>query len=102
MLALPAGTTLPIAGEIVEATTRGGQTICLALKPDGELAAFQARCPHRGVPLCHGVFNGDQLICLEHLWRWHINSGKAVRGGHADLLCYGVQATMDEIRLLPP
>jgi hypothetical protein len=25
-----------------------------------------------------------------------------VSGGHADLLCYGVEATMDEIRLLPP
>ena len=30
--------------------------------------ACQASCPHEGVALCEGVFDGEVLTCLEHLW----------------------------------
>ena len=42
--------------------------------------ACQAACPHKGVALCDGVFDGDVLTCLEHLWQWSLRSGGEPRG----------------------
>jgi len=42
--------------------------------------ACQASCPHEGVALCDGVFDGDVLTCLEHLWQWSLRSGGEPRG----------------------
>jgi toluene monooxygenase system ferredoxin subunit len=42
--------------------------------------ACQAACPHQGVALCDGVFDGDVLTCLEHLWQWSLRSGGEPRG----------------------
>jgi toluene monooxygenase system ferredoxin subunit len=42
--------------------------------------ACQAACPHEGVALCDGVFDGDVLTCLEHLWQWSLRSGGEPRG----------------------
>jgi toluene monooxygenase system ferredoxin subunit len=42
--------------------------------------AFQAACPHEGIPLCEGIFDGDVLTCLEHLWQWSLREGGAPRG----------------------
>ena len=42
--------------------------------------ACQASCPHEGVALCEGVFDGDVLTCLEHLWQWSLREGGDPRG----------------------
>jgi toluene monooxygenase system ferredoxin subunit len=42
--------------------------------------ACQAACPHEGVALCDGVFDGDVLTCLEHLWQWSLRTGGEPRG----------------------
>jgi toluene monooxygenase system ferredoxin subunit len=42
--------------------------------------ACQAACPHEGIALCDGVFDGDVLTCLEHLWQWSLRSGGEPRG----------------------
>ena len=42
--------------------------------------ACQASCPHEGVALCEGVFDGDVLTCLEHLWQWSLREGGEPRG----------------------
>lgn len=72
---------IPEIGQLLEATTIQGLRICLARLEDGGLVAFQADCPHRGVPLCQGVLQGGQLICLDHLWRWQALNGKRHAGG---------------------
>lgn len=42
--------------------------------------ACQASCPHEGVALCEGVFDGNVLTCLEHLWQWNLREGGEPRG----------------------
>ena len=42
--------------------------------------ACQASCPHEGVALCEGVFDGEVLTCLEHLWQWSLRDGGEPRG----------------------
>jgi toluene monooxygenase system ferredoxin subunit len=42
--------------------------------------ACQAFCPHEGVALCEGVFDGEVLTCLEHLWQWSLRDGGDPRG----------------------
>ena len=42
--------------------------------------ACQASCPHEGVALCEGVFDGEVLTCLEHLWQWSLRAGGEPRG----------------------
>ena len=42
--------------------------------------ACQASCPHQGVALCEGAFDGEVLTCLEHLWQWSVRDGGEPRG----------------------
>jgi toluene monooxygenase system ferredoxin subunit len=42
--------------------------------------ACQAYCPHEGIALCEGVFDGEVLTCLEHLWQWSLRQGGEPRG----------------------
>jgi toluene monooxygenase system ferredoxin subunit len=42
--------------------------------------ACQAFCPHEGHALCDGIFDGEVLTCLEHLWQWSLRDGGEPRG----------------------
>ena len=42
--------------------------------------ACQAQCPHQGVALCEGSFDGETLTCLEHLWQWNVRQGGEPQG----------------------
>lgn len=42
--------------------------------------ACQAACPHEGIALCEGAFDGEVLTCLEHLWQWSLREGGEPRG----------------------
>lgn len=94
-LRLAAGICLPDPGAIVEAVALDGRQVCLARLDDGELIAFEARCPHRGVPLCQGILEGGTIICLEHFWRWQCRSGAPVNPGHGWLRTYRVDSDGD-------
>jgi toluene monooxygenase system ferredoxin subunit len=53
--------------------------ICIVNAGD-RFFACQASCPHEGVALCEGVFDGEILTCLEHLWQWSLREGGDPRG----------------------
>ena len=49
----------------------GGQAfVVVRLRPDGEVSAFPARCPHRLVPLAAGSVVEGRLQCPAHGWRF--------------------------------
>ena len=54
-------------------------TICVVNAGD-RFFACEASCPHEGVALCDGVFDGEVLTCLEHLWQWSLREGGEPRG----------------------
>lgn len=47
-----------------------GEPVLLARKHDGEVFALRDICPHRAVPLTCGQFDGQEVECCYHGWRF--------------------------------
>ena len=45
-------------------------------KSDGTLFALRDLCPHRGIPLSAGWFDGETVMCKYHGWRFEPCSGR--------------------------
>jgi toluene monooxygenase system ferredoxin subunit len=89
---------LPVNG-IVECEGIGGTKVCVINAGD-RFFACQAACPHEGFALCEGVFDGDLLTCLEHLWQWSLRSGGEPRGlAERPLTMYDVDVENDVVVL---
>ncbi len=50
--------------------------LVLGRKSDGQIFAMRDSCPHRGIPLSHGWFDGNQLTCRYHGWEFEPCSGQ--------------------------
>src|SRR5229473_3279729 len=50
----------------------------LAVGRDGQGLPFALHdaCPHRGMPLSHGRFDGQQVECSYHGWRFEAHTGQ--------------------------
>jgi phenylpropionate dioxygenase-like ring-hydroxylating dioxygenase large terminal subunit len=59
---LKRGRTLPV--------TILGEPILLGRDQDGTAFALADFCPHRGIPLRHGRFDGREVECAYHGWRF--------------------------------
>jgi phenylpropionate dioxygenase-like ring-hydroxylating dioxygenase large terminal subunit len=46
------------------------EPMLLARKHTGEVFALRDICPHRGIPLRHGSFDGKEVACCYHGWRF--------------------------------
>ena len=47
-----------------------GEPLLLGRSREGEVFALRDICPHRGVPLRYGRFDGRELACAYHGWRF--------------------------------
>lgn len=52
------------------ALTICGEPILLGRASDGTVFALRDLCPHRGMPLSHGRFDGREVECCYHGWRF--------------------------------
>lgn len=50
----------------------------ILLKVDGDIYAYEDRCPHEGHPLSLGELEADVLVCLKHLWEFEIKTGRHI------------------------
>src|SRR5580704_2976211 len=50
--------------------------LLLGRKSDGSLFALRDLCPHRGIPLSAGWFDGETVQCKYHGWRFEPCSGQ--------------------------
>lgn len=57
-------------------TTLLGIPLLLGRKQDGALFALRDLCPHRGIPLSAGWFDGETVQCKYHGWRFEPCSGR--------------------------
>lgn len=48
-----------------------GETVLLGRDDNGQVFAMQNVCPHRGVPLTDGTFDGHEIECCYHGWRFN-------------------------------
>ena len=55
------------------------EDVCILNSGDAYYAC-QTHCPHQGIALCEGAFDGEVLTCLEHLWQWSVREGGEPRG----------------------
>jgi len=46
------------------------EPVLLARTHRGEVFALRDICPHRGIPLRHGSFDGHEIACCYHGWRF--------------------------------
>ena len=53
-----------------------GIPMLLGRKSDGALFAMRDLCPHRGIPLSAGWFDGETVQCKYHGWRFEPCSGR--------------------------
>jgi len=52
------------------ATTLLGEPVLLCRGADGGVFALRDICPHRGIPLSYGNFDGREVQCCYHGWRF--------------------------------
>jgi len=63
----------------------GETDIALWRSRSGALAAWNNRCPHRGMRLSHGFVRGESLACLYHGWHYNSAGRCAYIPAHPDL-----------------
>jgi nitrite reductase/ring-hydroxylating ferredoxin subunit len=51
------------------------------------LKAFEGRCPHQGALLGEGELDGETLVCRNHRWRFHAETGKREGGAQCLVAC---------------
>lgn len=64
---------------------------------DGELVAYEDRCPHLANPLSAGVLRDRVLTCAAHEWEFDARTGDGVNPKSACLHRYPVQIEGDRI-----
>ena len=64
------------AGEMTGVDVDG--TSVLLVNVDGDVRAYENRCPHQGWPLDEGEFDGETITCAHHLWEFDARTGLGV------------------------
>ena len=72
----PAVRSLGLKAGATRLTTLLGIPMLLGRKSDGSLFALRDLCPHRGIPLSAGWFDGETVMCKYHGWRFEPCTGR--------------------------
>ena len=84
-------------GEMVEMPLLGAETTILLVRVHGVIRAFQSKCTHMDIPLCHGAFDGEISTCLEHLWQFDATSGAGIDPEDTRLQQHNVSVINSEV-----
>src|SRR5687768_15215762 len=74
-----------------------GEDVLLVYPADGDVVAIQTECPHQGVPLSEGEFDGSVLVCRAHQWEFDPASGEGVNPTDCRLKRYRTMVEDDSI-----
>jgi phenylpropionate dioxygenase-like ring-hydroxylating dioxygenase large terminal subunit len=75
----PAMRSRELRGKRLRAAMLMGIPMVLGRRDDGRLFAMRDNCPHRGIPLSCGWFDGRELTCRYHGWAFEPASGQCNR-----------------------
>jgi toluene monooxygenase system ferredoxin subunit len=70
-------------------------TSVLLVNVDGEVRAYENRCPHQAAALAEGDFDGVTITCIRHLWQFDADTGCGVNPATARLTPYPCQVAED-------
>ncbi|MEO0402143.1 MAG: Rieske (2Fe-2S) protein [Pseudomonadota bacterium] len=85
MNSTPVGLSRDLPAKRVMRAEVDGQDVAVWRDPEGDLHAWNNRCPHRGMRLSHGFVRGDKLACLYHGWHYARDGACAYIPAHPDL-----------------
>ena len=71
-----------------------GEPVLIGRGKDGSVFAIRDICPHRGIPLRYGTFDGETIECAYHGWRFGRDGGCVA----IPSLREGQQADLSKIR----
>ena len=74
----PAMRSEGLSGKRMVKQTIMGVPLVLGRRGDGKLFAMRDACPHRGIPLSCGWFDGEALTCKYHGWVFEPVSGQCM------------------------
>ena len=72
-----------------------GEPMVICRADDGSVFALRDLCPHRGIPLRHGSFDGREVACAYHGWRF----GRDGRCSKIPALAEGAKTDPSKIRV---
>jgi phenylpropionate dioxygenase-like ring-hydroxylating dioxygenase large terminal subunit len=72
----PAMRSAPLRGKQMSTAMLLGIPLVLGRKDDDRLFAMRDNCPHRGIPLSCGWFDGKAVTCKYHGWAFEPTSGQ--------------------------
>jgi phenylpropionate dioxygenase-like ring-hydroxylating dioxygenase large terminal subunit len=75
----PAMRSAELRGKELHTAMLMGIPLVLGRKADGRLFAMRDSCPHRGIPLSCGWFDGGELTCKYHGWAFEPASGQCMQ-----------------------
>ena len=83
-------------GRMLEVEVSGAAVLLYDL--DGSIFATSAICPHHAAFLSQGSLSGECIDCPRHFGRFHIPTGKQLRGPPSpDLRTYPVRVANDRV-----
>jgi len=92
---IAARSDLPSEGQAKEFAL-GEKVICVA-NVEGEYAAMDNVCIHRGGPLGQGVVEDGKIVCPWHGWQYHPKSGEAVHNSSAKVAVYPLKIAGEDV-----
>ncbi|HTW48155.1 MAG TPA: Rieske 2Fe-2S domain-containing protein [Acidobacteriaceae bacterium] len=75
----PAMRCASLRGKKLRTAMLMGIPLVLGRKQDGRLFAMRDNCPHRGIPLSCGWFDGHEVTCKYHGWAFEPISGQCIQ-----------------------
>lgn len=63
-------------GEMVGVKVAGLEVLLVNM--DGDIKAYENRCPHQAWALDQGDFDGERIVCSRHLWEFDAATGKGI------------------------
>ena len=72
----PALRSAEVRGRRLKQAMLLGVPLCIGRDARGHAFALHDSCPHRGMPLSFGHFDGDTLECCYHGWRFEPKTGQ--------------------------
>src|SRR5262249_53959233 len=74
----PALRSSEIKGNALRSTMLLGVPLVVGREANGKAFALRDSCPHRGMPLSCGAFDGEKIECCYHGWLFEPSSGKCL------------------------
>ena len=85
MASRPIGLSRDLPAKRVMRAFVDGDDLAVWRASDGTIAAWDNRCPHRGMALSHGFVRGNSLACLYHGWHYDASGRCSYIPAHPDL-----------------